>query len=317
MTVVGNQQKSSLSNWQGLLVCNHEGSVRWLHVNWKLLRLDAIFLPGNFYEATAMIDLSAVPEANVKAYKLLFLLEVVLREYIIEKMESAYGVHWHKTALPSGEMLTKFKNAKEYETRTPWISHIPLHPIYYLDFPDLATLLEKKDNWENVFKGELQRKDIVVADLRKLEPIRNKIAHGRRATNSDCSIIQSTVEVFVELLGHDKFSLLTERCTSVEDIRDRMLQLRLEAEEAIVACCEAKEIPSLKNWLAMKKSWWFDDDYLLVELNSVRNFFQCMEEYHTLPRFRGVGYQIDKWIESNTPREKWNALEKTLDQLIP
>jgi hypothetical protein len=111
-----------------------------------------------------------VPESNTKIFTLLYSIETAMRELIVEKLSSAYGPTWYKRALPGGEILTKYKNARLYEKSTPWVQYIPYNPIYYLDFPDLTTIIERNDNWETVFKYIFHRKDIVTTTLRELEP---------------------------------------------------------------------------------------------------------------------------------------------------
>jgi flagellar biosynthesis/type III secretory pathway chaperone len=42
----------------------------------------------------------------------------------------------------------------------------------------------RRDNWEQVFKQIFREKDIILAKLRELEPIRNAIAHVRELSQS-------------------------------------------------------------------------------------------------------------------------------------
>src|SRR5437016_4516483 len=80
-----------------------------------------------------------LPRLNRELFADIFLLEVGLRELIIDRLSTIHGTRWLRTALPGGEIQTKVKEARSYEQRTPWVSYVALHPLYYLDFPELVT----------------------------------------------------------------------------------------------------------------------------------------------------------------------------------
>jgi len=78
---------------------------------------------------------------NLRAYKLLLRIEVVLRECLRTSFESEFGVHWRKR-LP-GELLKKIKQSQSEESR-PQFNFVNLGPLYYLTFGELLTLLNQK-----------------------------------------------------------------------------------------------------------------------------------------------------------------------------
>jgi hypothetical protein len=119
----------------------------------------------------------------------MYSIEVGLRELIIETFEGLGDPRWYKSRLP-GEILKKYEEGRKYERSLTWVQCIPHHPVYYLDFPDIATVLERKDNWETAFKAIFRRKDITISGLRRLEPIRNKVAHNRKASPADLAIVE-------------------------------------------------------------------------------------------------------------------------------
>ncbi|MHC5773960.1 Swt1 family HEPN domain-containing protein [Nostoc sp.] len=68
--------------------------------------------------------------------------------------------------------------------------------------------MEKNDNWKGVFESIFGRKEIVSATLTEIEFIRNKIAHNRKATQSDINIIKSSYTKILNTIGEEKFNSL-------------------------------------------------------------------------------------------------------------
>ena len=91
-----------------------------------------------------------VPEENLAIYKLLLIIEVGLREFLIEALEASCGSDWWKKRLP-GDVLAAYRNGCRYERRIRWCQLVPHHPIYYVDFPDLKKVIQRSDNWKDVF----------------------------------------------------------------------------------------------------------------------------------------------------------------------
>ena len=131
---------------------------------------------------------SLYPETNQYVAKRIYLLEVGLREFIIEELSRIGGARWHKTHLPA-DVSQKYLHGLQAERASNWTSHIEHHPLYYVDFPDLTKVLEK--NWRLTFQRLLKNKDVFIYSLRSLEPIRNKLAHNRKISEADCKIVDS------------------------------------------------------------------------------------------------------------------------------
>jgi hypothetical protein len=71
-----------------------------------------------------------------------------------------------------------------------------LHEIFYTYFPDLKKIIEKRDNWREVFEDIFGRRDVLVK-LDELYPLRNIIAHNRYLTKENAD----TVELYYKKLG--------------------------------------------------------------------------------------------------------------------
>ena len=97
-----------------------------------------------------------VPSTNLVIYEQLYIIEVGLRELIIEAL-GALTPKWTKQRLPN-DLREKIADGIKIEQGTKWTESIPHHPAYYLDFPDLAKIILRNDNWEEVFKNIFSNK---------------------------------------------------------------------------------------------------------------------------------------------------------------
>jgi len=109
------------------------------------------------------MQIPQLPQENIEIFSLLYAIETVLRELIIERLSSVEGSKWYKKCLPS-DILDKYKDSRNQEKRTPWLQCIPHHPIYYLDFPHLRMIIQRNDNWK-VFDDIFFSKEILVSTL--------------------------------------------------------------------------------------------------------------------------------------------------------
>ena len=257
-----------------------------------------------------------VPSENAQIFEMLYFLETALREFIIETLEKKHGVKWYKQSIPSGEMLKTYLNARTYDKSRPWVSNTPHHPIYYLDFPDLATLIEKKDNWESVFKVIFKRKEIIISELRKVEPIRNKIAHNRKATTHDVKTVKGALESFIVSIGESKMKSFSDKCTKAVDIFSRLNLLVKLFHSQYLKCIDLSELENLEFWLQVKNEWWFDDDYLGIDVENIRLFFEALEEYSKIPRERGKGFILERWKKNSNIESKYSTAVEVFNELI-
>lgn len=246
----------------------------------------------------------AVPDENLAIYKLLYRIEVGLREFIVEVLESKCGPRWWKQRLPP-DVLEAYRIGREYERKIRWCELVPHHPIYYIEFPDLKKVIDRNDNWTDVFQVVFDRKDILISTLSKLEPIRNNVAHNRRATKRHLRVVEEAYDTIVGAIGEERFAELVARCTSAEGMPEAILGLRAEAESALRCCKACKPLDRLAVWDRIGSEWWFDADYLGHELNAVKEYFETLVAYRNLPQSRGSGYKIEAWVKSNELEQKY------------
>jgi Swt1-like HEPN len=256
-----------------------------------------------------------VPPDNIAIFKQLYSIEVGLREFIIVQIESKDGKRGWKTRLPA-DLLNAFRNAITYERAIKWTNLVPHHPIYYLDFPDLKKVIQRSDNWNDIFRPVFENKEVVLSTLSELEPIRNKIAHNRKATKADVKIVDGAYEKISSAIGATEFVKFISRCTRADDIPDFILRLLDDARLGFKSCNRCDLLPELKVWNLVKDSWWFDKDYLCHEVSETLAYFDSLLEYRHLPRVRGSGHIIKAWVSSSKLQEKYDSAMQELSSLL-
>ena len=256
-----------------------------------------------------------LPNENLEIYKILYIIETGLREFIIDVLSSSFGPKWYKECLP-GDILKKYRDGITYEKSVKWLENIPHHPIYYIDFPDISVIIEHTENWIKVFKPIFIRKDITATTLREIEPIRNKVAHNRKATEIDVKIMRSAYAKLSSLIVKPSLKDYANRCTYASNIIERIRELHNEAATLFDSCVNCCIISSFKNWIEINKEWWFDESYLGININPIFVFFEIISDYIKIPRHRGDGYKIKKWVQSNKIQEKYIELSNTFQLLL-
>ena len=118
---------------------------------------------------------------NNAAHDRLQRFESHLRAFIDQRMTATVGENWIKHRVP-GDMRGQWKD-KQAIALDGGESKQPL--IAYADFTDYATIIERKDNWDQVFVSVFRRKSLVQESLQRLYPIRRCTMHARIITQDD------------------------------------------------------------------------------------------------------------------------------------
>ena len=119
---------------------------------------------------------------NVEAYRLLYNFEATVRYFIEDKMSAKYGHLWMKQNVPE-VVLKRWIERKEDSEKREGPNDDPL--IYYSDFSDHVAIIERKDNWESIFRKIFVRKESIKESFTRLTPVRNTVMHSRPVTRDD------------------------------------------------------------------------------------------------------------------------------------
>jgi tetratricopeptide (TPR) repeat protein len=111
------------------------------------------------------------------------ILETRLRNFIHTELSKLDNDNWWRSKVPQ-DIRKNVEERKERNDKkfSPGEETYKLHPLDFVDFPDYLKIITKRDNWTTCFKKIFRDEQIIAAELKELEPIRNSIAHGRDIT---------------------------------------------------------------------------------------------------------------------------------------
>lgn len=102
--------------------------------------------------------------------------ENALRDFIAAVLEKANGTDWYKSCGVSADRLNKWRKRHDDEVKRQRAGTVEPRLIYYADFYDLGTIIEK--NW-SFFKDVFGQLDRLRVYLHDLERFRDPDAHRR------------------------------------------------------------------------------------------------------------------------------------------
>lgn len=115
------------------------------------------------------------------AFERLLRFEMVMRAFIVDAMQDAYGEKWMKQKLPAN-MLEEWHQRHETAVKAGGKVQ-PL--IDYADFTDYLKIIDRNDNWQDVFKPVFLRREDIRESLQRLYPVRLATMHARAITLDD------------------------------------------------------------------------------------------------------------------------------------
>lgn len=131
------------------------------------------------------------------AFEQLRRFEVSLRRFIDRVMRDAFGDDWMKHQLPAN-MLDAWV-AKRDKARAAGEAEQPL--IDYADFSDYRPIIERRDNWNKVFKPVFGRAEDVRESFQRLFPIRIATMHARIVTLDDELLLRVETKRVLKAIG--------------------------------------------------------------------------------------------------------------------
>jgi hypothetical protein len=106
-------------------------------------------------------------------------LEAGLRQLIEKELSATNSSSWWRQRIPD-DVRTKAEDRKSAQDRLwPWYDAASTSIMSFVDFNDYAKIIDKSDNWREVFAKVFVDKPLILAKLRELDPIRKAIAHNR------------------------------------------------------------------------------------------------------------------------------------------
>jgi hypothetical protein len=129
-----------------------------------------------------------------RCYRLLYVMENVVREFVREVFEEKNKVDWFDKRA-STPMKKKVEDRKAAEQKNQWHTGRESNPIYYLDFGDLALLIQ--NHWPE-FKDLLPSQTWAVSRLQDAENSRNVIAHTNLLSDEEVLRLEMHVRDWIK-----------------------------------------------------------------------------------------------------------------------
>jgi len=136
-------------------------------------------------------------------YQRLKELETSLRLFIQEKLESI-SKNWWKERVPSDVQEKAKQNLQKSQSPWPWVTDENRLPIFYIDFPDYAKIMQRKDNWNDIFSKIFKDPSFIFSRLRELKDIRDDIAHTRPLSPQKSTTLELYTSQILEIIKPTK-----------------------------------------------------------------------------------------------------------------
>ena len=136
-------------------------------------------------------------KAMEHAYRILFVLENVVRSLIDERLKDKFGVNWFDTKA-TAPMKRKLGDRKTKEDKNQWHTGRNKEPLFYMDFGDLAKLIV---NYWNEFEDLLPTQSWVQSRLEEAERSRNVIAHTNVLSSEEIARLEMYLRDWIKQIG--------------------------------------------------------------------------------------------------------------------
>jgi hypothetical protein len=167
-----------------------EGLLRDSYVNRDAVRDHDLFVP-------VAEDIRAGSLQMQRTFRLLFVLENFVRDFVASRFTEIDGDNWFETRA-SIAMKQKLNDRKQKEESNGWHTGRNEEPIYYLDFGDLALLIT--NHWA-VFKDLLPDQHFVQSRMQEAERSRNVIAHTNVLAPEEIARLEMYLRDWIRQIG--------------------------------------------------------------------------------------------------------------------
>lgn len=144
--------------------------------------IDAFSLPPNLVkEANDMADV----------YPDIYVLENLVRHVVMTVLEDEHGSEWWKNRnVVSGKIAEKVEERMSFEGKNRWVAKRGTHEIFYTLFGELSRIIALNPKEFRPIFADME----IEAELRKLEPSRNIIAHNNPLSPKEISRIKTCLD---------------------------------------------------------------------------------------------------------------------------
>lgn len=130
-------------------------------------------------------------------YRMLYVFENLVREFINNTFFEIDGENWFDARANKG-MKEKLEKRKQDEEKNQWHTGRNQHPLFYMDFGDLALLVT--NHW-TVFVDYFPDQAWVVSRIRDTERTRNVIAHTNELPAEEGARLEMHLRDWIKQVG--------------------------------------------------------------------------------------------------------------------
>lgn len=145
-----------------------------------------------------------------------------LRDFIIDVLSRKLGRNWENISGVTAERIEKWRERKSIEAKNNAAVAIEDRLIYYADFYDIYTILDK--NWNGEIKHALGDKKEIDIFLKQLDKFRNSDAHRRELfPHQKALVIGISGEIRTRIIRYrNKMENIEDFFPKLESIRDNL-----------------------------------------------------------------------------------------------
>ena len=235
-----------------------------------------------------------------KCYPLVRELEIVLRSFIASELQKENGIKWWRQCIP--ELVRKrVRDNRNKDLKIGWDRFVSLPLIYYTGFGDLASIMEFSNNWKSCLGSRFSKnQQQITGAVRTADKVRNKIAHNRPATSNDANDLQYLKDLLLSDLGQDEFGKHLGNFEKYPDIPEILKGIVVEIQSAVDLVTSFHIVPKSKHYDQARSADWWDSEYLGFEVDDIDKCFVEIDEYNRLPRERGDGSSMQRWVNETS-----------------
>ncbi|GAB7058166.1 MULTISPECIES: Swt1 family HEPN domain-containing protein [unclassified Paenibacillus] len=133
-----------------------------------------------------------------EVYTYLYAVENSIRLFIEEVCKKQYGSdYFEKISIPSATQKTLDQRIAD-ATSKKWLSVRGDSKLFYLDFKDLATIIN--NNWD-IFKDYFPSQDFIIPKIKEMADCRNLIAHNSLIDETERNVIKTYYNVILKQIS--------------------------------------------------------------------------------------------------------------------
>jgi len=130
-------------------------------------------------------------------YRMLYIFENLVREYINNTFTEIDGENWFEIR-SNRDMKKKLTKRKSDEEKNQWHTGRNEHPLFYMDFGDLALLII--NHW-NIFNDFFPDQAWVTSRIKDTERTRNVIAHTNELPAEEGARMEMHLRDWIKQIG--------------------------------------------------------------------------------------------------------------------